>query len=117
MLARVARRRLPCPPAAAPNWAEHLKRFGRVSFTIDVPDSLEQVIGQGNALEEPNTGGQWVDLATRMPVRYLGPNGPSYLEPTLGQPRALFRIIPTGCRRGRARLGAALLGRGRRLVV
>ena len=76
---------------------EHLKRDPRVSFTIDVPDTLEKVIGQGNAelVEEPNVGGQWVEVATRMSVRYLGPNGPTYLEPTLDQPRWLFKITPT----------------------
>jgi hypothetical protein len=78
-------------------WAEHLERDGRVSFTIDVPDTLEKVIGQGRAelVETANVGGQWVDVATRMSVRYLGPNGPTYLEPTLGQPRWLFKITPT----------------------
>ena len=30
-------------------WAEHMKRDPRVSFTVDVPDTLEKVIGQGNA--------------------------------------------------------------------
>ena len=30
-----------------------------------------------------------------MSVRYLGPNGPTYLEPTLDQPRWLFKITPT----------------------
>jgi nitroimidazol reductase NimA-like FMN-containing flavoprotein (pyridoxamine 5'-phosphate oxidase superfamily) len=84
-------------PRARSAWAEHLRRDGRVGFVVDVADTLEKVIGRGLAelVEEPNTGGRWVEVATRMSVRYLGPNGPSYLEPTLGQPRWLFAIAPT----------------------
>ncbi|MFN8187658.1 MAG: pyridoxamine 5'-phosphate oxidase family protein [Gaiellales bacterium] len=83
-------------PRARSAWAAHLERDGRVGFVVDVADTLEKVIGKGTAelIETPNTGGRWVEIATRMSVRYLGPNGPRYLEPTLGQPRWLFAITP-----------------------
>jgi nitroimidazol reductase NimA-like FMN-containing flavoprotein (pyridoxamine 5'-phosphate oxidase superfamily) len=77
-------------------WAEHLERDPRASFVVDVAETLEKVWGRGRAelVERPNLGGRWVEIATRMSVRYLGPNGPSYLEPTLQQPRWLFRLEP-----------------------
>jgi nitroimidazol reductase NimA-like FMN-containing flavoprotein (pyridoxamine 5'-phosphate oxidase superfamily) len=84
-------------PRARSRWGELLQRDGRVGFVVDVAETLEKVIGQGDAelVEEPNTGGRWVEIATRMSVRYLGPNGPNYLEPTLSQPRWLFAITPS----------------------
>jgi hypothetical protein len=56
-----------------------------------------KVFAQGDVelIEEPNVGGQWVDIARQMAVRYLGENGPSYIVPTLEQPRWLFRLTPT----------------------
>ena len=77
-------------------WAECLRHDGRLSFVIDDDQTLEKVIGDGVAqlVEEPNVGGKWVEIANRMAVRYLGENGPSYLVPTLDQPRWLFRFTP-----------------------
>ena len=84
-------------PRQRSKWARYLQRDGRCAFTVDVPETLEKVIGKGVAevVEEPNLGGQWVEVANRMAVRYLGPNGPSYLVPTLNQPRWLLKIKPT----------------------
>lgn len=84
-------------PRQRSKWARYLKRDGRCAFTVDVPDTLEKVIGKGLAevVEEPNVGGEWVEVANRMAVRYLGPHGPGYLVPTLNQPRWLFRIRVT----------------------
>jgi hypothetical protein len=84
-------------PRQRSKWARYLQRDGRCAFTVDVPETLEKVIGKGVAevVEEPNLGGQWVEVANRMAVRYLGPNGPSYLVPTLNQPRWLLKITPT----------------------
>jgi hypothetical protein len=84
-------------PRERSKWARYLKLDGRCSFTIDVPETLEKVIGKGVAelVEEPNIGGQWVEVANRMSVRYLGPHGPEYLVPTLNQPRWLFKVTPT----------------------
>jgi hypothetical protein len=78
-------------------WAEYLKNDPRCAFTIDVLETVEKVMGKGTAelVEEPNVGGKWVEIGNRMAVRYLGPNGPNYLVPTLQQPRWLFRITPS----------------------
>jgi hypothetical protein len=78
-------------------WAEFLANDGRLSFIVDDEVTMEKVIGEGVAelVERPNVGGQWVEVATRMSIRYLGDNGPTYLTPTLDQPRWLFRFEPT----------------------
>ena len=36
-----------------------------------------------------------MDIASKMAVRYLGPNGPEYITASLNQPRWLFRCEPT----------------------
>jgi nitroimidazol reductase NimA-like FMN-containing flavoprotein (pyridoxamine 5'-phosphate oxidase superfamily) len=84
-------------PRQRSEWARHLKNDPRVSFVVDHDTTLEKVWGEGLAelVEEPNVGGKWVEVAERMSVRYLGENGPTYLVPTMKQPRWLFRITPT----------------------
>jgi hypothetical protein len=68
-----------------------------VSFVVEQPKNLGKVLGQGKAelVERPNVGGAWVPIATRMSYRYLGENGPTYLESTMKQPRWLFKIKTT----------------------
>lgn len=77
-------------------WATYLEGDPRCAITVDEDGALRKVIAQCKAelIERPNIGGQWVGVAERMSVRYLGPNGPSYLEPTLDKPRWLFRLEP-----------------------
>jgi pyridoxamine 5'-phosphate oxidase-like protein len=84
-------------PRARSHWAELLERDGRLAFVIDDEQTLQKVIGKGVAelVERPNIGGEWVTVATRMSLRYLGEDGPKYLTPTLQQPRWLFRFMPT----------------------
>lgn len=84
-------------PRQRSRWADLLKNDGRLSFVIDDDKTMQKVIGDGVAevVEEPNVGGTWVSVATRMAVRYLGPDGPTYLVSTLDQPRWLFRFKPT----------------------
>jgi nitroimidazol reductase NimA-like FMN-containing flavoprotein (pyridoxamine 5'-phosphate oxidase superfamily) len=84
-------------PRQRSEWGRHLKNDARVSFVVDHDKTLEKVWGEGLAelIEEPNIGGKWVEVAERMSLRYLGENGPTYLVPTLKQPRWLFRIKPT----------------------
>jgi PPOX class probable F420-dependent enzyme len=38
--------------------------------------------------------GQCLEIARRMARRYLGENGPQYLEPSIPRPRYLVRIVP-----------------------
>lgn len=77
-------------------WARYLRDEPRCAITIDEDDALRKVIAQCTAQlrEEPNVGGEWVPIAERMSVRYLGENGPKYLEPTLDKPRWLFYLRP-----------------------
>ena len=77
-------------------WAEYLDVNPKCAITVDEEGALRKVIAQCEAtkVEGPNLGGQWVPIAERMSVRYLGPNGPKYLEPTLDKKRWLFRLDP-----------------------
>lgn len=64
---------------------EHGRRF-------EMPKVFCQ--GRAEVVEEPNVGGAWVQVAEQMARRYLGPNGPSYIVPTLHQPRWLIKVVP-----------------------
>lgn len=77
-------------------WGRHLERDDRCAITVDELGSLRKVIARCRAhlVEEPNVGGQWVEIAERMSLRYLGENGPRYLDPTRDKPRWLFRLEP-----------------------
>lgn len=77
-------------------WARYLANDNRCAITVDEPEGLRKVVAQCTAhmVEEPNIGGRWVPIAERMSIRYLGENGPKYLEPTLDKPRWLFRLDP-----------------------
>jgi hypothetical protein len=83
-------------PRQRSRWGEYLARDPRVSVLVDDAATLEKVFGEGTAevVEQPNVGGRWVEVARRMSFRYLGENGPTYLESTLQQPRWLIRIAP-----------------------
>jgi nitroimidazol reductase NimA-like FMN-containing flavoprotein (pyridoxamine 5'-phosphate oxidase superfamily) len=88
-------------------WCEYIKNDGRVSAVIDAPHSppdesgksteIPKVFMEGTAevVEEPNVGGQWVQVAEEMSYRYLGPNGPTYLTGTINQPRWLIKLTPS----------------------
>src|SRR5262249_26151619 len=82
------------PPRSA--WAEFLARKPRGSFVIEQPNTLGKGIGRGRSgpVGRPDGGGPWGAIATPMTYRCLGENGPTYLEPTLNQPRWLFKIKP-----------------------
>ena len=84
-------------PRARSKWAEYLKNDPRVSACIDDVNTMEKFHFDGKAelVEESVIGGKWVGIAEKMSIRYLGPDGPKYLGPTLNQPRWLFGLIPT----------------------
>ncbi len=84
-------------PRAKSAWARHLQRDKRCFLCIDESTRFNRrvlVKGEAEILEEPNLGGQWVEIAKRMSVRYLGEHGPLYLEPTMVEPRWLVRVTP-----------------------
>lgn len=77
-------------------WARHLVAEPRCAVTVDEYGTQRKVIAQcwAETVEEPNVGGEWVPIAERMSLRYLGEHGPEYLEPTLEFPRWLFALVP-----------------------
>lgn len=92
-------------------WCRLMQDDPRVAVTIDKehgqPDEasgemaqIPKFLASGNVeiVEEPNVGGKWVDIAADMARRYLGENGPTYLESTMQQPRWLIRLKPTEMR-------------------
>jgi hypothetical protein len=85
-------------PRARSAWAKYMVSNQRVGLAIDTPDPpyvKVHVQGLAELAEEPNVGGRWVEIANEMSVRYLGPDGPKYLVPTLNEPRWLFFVKPT----------------------
>jgi hypothetical protein len=85
-------------PRARSAWARYLQRDGRVCLSIDQRgggSARVQVHGTAEIVEEPNVGGAWVPIATRMAARYMGAErGAGYLIPTLNRPRWLIRVQP-----------------------
>jgi nitroimidazol reductase NimA-like FMN-containing flavoprotein (pyridoxamine 5'-phosphate oxidase superfamily) len=77
-------------------WARFLAREPRCAITVDEDGRQRKVVAQCQAhlVEEPNLGGAWVPVAERMSLRYLGENGPKYLQPTMDKRRWLFRLEP-----------------------
>ena len=78
-------------------WATYLQQRPAAALAISEPHPpyrKVEVEGTAVVVEEPNVGGQWVRIARSMARRYLGEHGPEYLEPTMNQPRWLFRIEP-----------------------
>jgi nitroimidazol reductase NimA-like FMN-containing flavoprotein (pyridoxamine 5'-phosphate oxidase superfamily) len=77
-------------------WGRYLANDARCAITVDEAGRQRKVVARCRAhlVEEPNLGGAWVAVAERMSVRYLGENGPRYLEPTLDKKRWLFRLEP-----------------------
>jgi len=78
------------------DWARFMQNNKRVHLVIDETGSQRkvQVKGEAEILETPNVGGKWVAIAEEMSKRYLGPNGPTYLVPTLTEPRWLIFVKP-----------------------
>jgi PPOX class probable F420-dependent enzyme len=74
------------------SFCQNMHRDPRVALCIDNPEPpYKRVMVRGHAefLE-----GDWVEMARRMVLRYLGPEGIAYFEATLDIPRVLVRIWP-----------------------
>jgi PPOX class probable F420-dependent enzyme len=73
-------------------FCRNMRRDSRVTLCIDNPEPpYRRVMIRGRA-EFPE--GDWVELARRMVLRYLGHQGLDYFEATLELPRVLVRIVP-----------------------
>jgi PPOX class probable F420-dependent enzyme len=73
-------------------FCRNMRRDPRVTLCIDNPVTpYKRVIVRGHA---EFVDGDWVELARRMVLRYLGPEGMDYFEATLDLPRVLVRIKP-----------------------
>ncbi len=79
----------------------NIRNEPRVCISVALEEApYTRVTIQGNAeivegpVDSQNGAAQWVAIATRMAVRYLGDHGPEYLEPTMNRPRYLVRVIP-----------------------
>jgi PPOX class probable F420-dependent enzyme len=73
-------------------FCQNLRRDPRVTLCIDNPTppyKRVMVRGRAEVVDE-----DWVELARRMVLRYLGPEGIDYFEATLDLPRVLVRIQP-----------------------
>lgn len=83
-------------PRARAKWGRYLAADPRCALTIDEEGRQRKVLArcQAELVEEPNVGGAWVPVAERMSIRYLGEDGPRYLDPTRDKPRWLFRLVP-----------------------
>ncbi len=93
-------------PRAKSAWAGFLEANPRCAVTIDESSSADEEATDGAVqrrflaqceaaiVERPNVGGQWVEVARAMAVRYYGANGPAYLEPTMTWKRWLVRLDP-----------------------
>lgn len=79
-------------------FVKHLQRFPRVSVSCaEDGGTYTRVLFRGRAEIESGPAimeGKCLEIAKRMSVRYLGPRGPEYLEPTMDRPRYLVKIIP-----------------------
>jgi PPOX class probable F420-dependent enzyme len=73
-------------------FCRNMRRDPRVTICIDNPEPpYRRVMVRGRA-EFPE--GNWIELARRMVLRYLGPEGMDYFEATLDLPRVLVRVVP-----------------------
>ncbi|MYD09735.1 MAG: hypothetical protein F4X02_06795 [Chloroflexi bacterium] len=85
-------------PRAKTIFAQHLIRFPRCSVSCALDSSpYTRALFRGGAeiVEGPALmHGEWLEIARRMAVRYLGERGPEYLEPSRVRPRYLVKIAP-----------------------
>ena len=92
-------------------WAEHLKRERRGLLHRRRPGDAREGDRQGrrrSSSRSANVGGEWVEVATRMSVRYLGPERPDVPRAD-ARPAALAVQDHAGVAR---RPGRASAGRG-----
>jgi PPOX class probable F420-dependent enzyme len=79
-------------------FVNHIKRDPRVAVSCALDSgTYTRLLMRGTAeiLSGPAPmEGECLEIAERMSVRYLGPRGPEYLQPTNDRPRYLVRVTP-----------------------
>ena len=78
-------------------YIKHLQRDPRVALSIaeDVGTFRRvQVRGRAEIVEGPATEGRWIEILTRIAVRYRGPEGAHWIERSREFRRYLIRIQP-----------------------
>jgi hypothetical protein len=84
-------------------WVQYLKNDPRCAICIDEPamppeGGLRKVLARCTAeiLEGPVVaeGSQWLPVANRMAMRYVGPEGVEGLKASYGWPRYLVKLTP-----------------------
>jgi len=85
-------------PRARTIFVKHLQRFPRCSASCakdSSPYTRALLRGKAEIVAGPELmHGEWLEMARRMSVRYLGDRGPEYLEPSRVRPRYWVKIIP-----------------------
>src|SRR5438874_9627671 len=75
---------------AAAKVCQNLRRDPRATLVVAAPaPPYRRVLAQGRARE---IDVDWIPIAERMVLRYVGPDGMKYLRATGGLPRATFAI-------------------------
>ena len=86
-------------------WVQHLRNDPRCAITIDEPamppeGGLRKVLARCEAeiVEGPVVaeGSQWLPVANRMAMRYVGPAGVEGLKASYSWPRYLVKLTPVG---------------------
>lgn len=79
-------------------FVKHIQKNPRVSLSCAADSgTYTRVLFRGNAeiVKGPALmEGDWLEIARRMSVRYLGPRGPEYLEGSVDRPRYLIKFTP-----------------------
>jgi nitroimidazol reductase NimA-like FMN-containing flavoprotein (pyridoxamine 5'-phosphate oxidase superfamily) len=79
-------------------FVQHLKSNPRVAVSCALdssPYTRALFCGSAEIVAGPAPmHGDWLAMARRMALRYLGERGPEYLEPSLGRPRYWVKITP-----------------------
>lgn len=85
-------------PRAKTIFVKHLQRFPRCAASCAQDSSpYTRVLFRGVAEIVAGPAlmhGDWLEMARRMAVRYLGERGPEYLEPSAVRPRYWVKITP-----------------------
>jgi len=84
---------------AGSQFVDHIRNEPRVAVSCadDVNPEHARVLIEGSAevLEGPAPmSGRMLQIAEEMAVRYMGPNGPTYMAKTADRPRCLIAVTP-----------------------